>query len=59
MKVYTVTLNPAYDVHATVDGFAAEKENFATVLSRDAGGKGVNVSRALICGGAWKILRSS
>ncbi|MBQ4268386.1 MAG: hexose kinase [Clostridia bacterium] len=52
MKVYTVTLNPAYDVHATVDGFAAEKENFATVLSRDAGGKGVNVSRALLCGGA-------
>lgn len=51
MKIYTLTLNPAYDVHAAVDGFAAGKENFATVLSRDAGGKGVNVSRALLCGG--------
>ena len=50
MRVYTLTLNPAYDVHATAETFRACSENLATVTSREAGGKGVNISRALATG---------
>lgn len=51
MNVVTVTLNPAFDIHCNCDGFAAGKENLAKVTRRDAGGKGVNTSRALAAGG--------
>ena len=51
MKIITVTLNPAFDIHCRCDGFAAGKENLATVTRCDAGGKGVNTSRALAAGG--------
>lgn len=51
MRIYTLTLSPAYDIHASADTFAAFHENLATVESREAGGKGVNISRALIAGG--------
>lgn len=51
MKIYTITLNPAYDVHADAAHFAAFHENLAHVTSREAGGKGVNLSRALKNGG--------
>ena len=51
MKIYTITLNPAYDVHAYADHFAPFHENLAQVTSREAGGKGVNLSRALQNGG--------
>ena len=51
MKIYTITLNPAYDVHAYADHFAPFHENLANVISREAGGKGVNLSRALQSGG--------
>lgn len=51
MKIYTLTLSPAYDVHAGAETFAAFHENLATVTSREAGGKGVNISRALAAGG--------
>ncbi len=51
MKIYTLTLNPAYDVHASTASFSAGSENLATVTSREAGGKGVNISRALCAGG--------
>lgn len=47
MKIYTLTLSPAYDVHATARHITAGHENLATVRSRQAGGKGVNISRAL------------
>lgn len=47
MKIYTVTLNPAYDIHAYTEHFVPFCENLATVTSKEAGGKGVNVSRAL------------
>lgn len=50
MKIYTLTLNPAYDVHAVADAFSACRENFAAIFRRDAGGKGVNISRALCAG---------
>lgn len=51
MKIYTITLNPAYDVHAYTEQFAPYHENLAHVTSREAGGKGVNLSRALQNGG--------
>ena len=51
MKIYTITLNPAYDVHAYAEQFAPFHENLADVTSREAGGTGVNLSRALLNGG--------
>lgn len=51
MKIYTITLSPAYDVHATASSLALHHENLAHVKSRDAGGKGVNLSRALTYNG--------
>ena len=51
MKIYTITLSPAYDVHATAPSLTLHHENLAHVTSRDAGGKGVNVSRALTYNG--------
>lgn len=50
MKIYTLTLNPAYDVHAFVKSLVLNCENLAQIKSREAGGKGVNISRAL-CNG--------
>ena len=47
MKIYTLTLSPAYDIHAVAEKIEACHENLATVSSRQAGGKGVNISRAL------------
>lgn len=51
MKIYTITLSPAYDVHASASSLVLRHENLAHVKSRDAGGKGVNVSRALTYNG--------
>jgi tagatose 6-phosphate kinase len=48
-KILTVTLNPAIDQFFYVDGFLAGKEQRASVQQTSAGGKGVNVSRALKC----------
>lgn len=48
MRIYTLTLNPAYDVHVHAEEFVPFHENIATVLSREVGGKGVNISRALL-----------
>lgn len=50
MNIYTLTLNPAYDVHAFAQNFAPHCENLAQIQSREAGGKGVNISRALCSG---------
>ena len=50
MKIYTLTLNPAYDVHAFAKSLALNCENLAEIESREAGGKGVNISRALFSG---------
>lgn len=47
MRIYTVTLNPAYDIHADAAELMLRHENLAAVRSREAGGKGVNISRAL------------
>lgn len=51
MKIITVTLNPAFDIHCQVESFMPFHENLATVTERDAGGKGVNISRALSANG--------
>lgn len=47
MKIITLTLNPAFDVHCHADSFELYKESVADVTERDAGGKGINISRAL------------
>lgn len=47
MKIITLTLNPAFDVHCRTPHFEPFHENLATVTEREAGGKGVNISRAL------------
>lgn len=47
MKIITLTLNPAIDVHCYTENFAPFSENLADVISNDAGGKGINISRAL------------
>ena len=46
MKVCTLTLNPCFDLHLKTEGFAPFRECRAEVISRDAGGKGINLSRA-------------
>ena len=55
MKIVTLTLSPAFDVHSEAPNFAAFHENLCTVTSRDAGGKGVNISRALTKNGVENI----
>lgn len=47
MRIITLTLNPAFDKHCYVKSFNPFHENVASVISLEAGGKGVNVSRAL------------
>lgn len=47
MKITTLTLNPAYDIHVSLKSFPLGRESFAESVSRDIGGKGINISRAL------------
>lgn len=47
MNIFTLTLSPAYDIHATAKEILPFGENLAHISTRDAGGKGVNISRAL------------
>lgn len=47
MNVFTLTLNPAFDVHAGAQKLALYRENIVALTGRDAGGKGLNISRAL------------
>ena len=51
MKILTLTLNPAFDVHCDTEGFAPYTESILKITSRDAGGKGVNISKALASAG--------
>ena len=51
MKIVTLTLNPAIDVHCHTPSFQPFHENLCTVTDREAGGKGVNISRALTVNG--------
>lgn len=47
MKILTLTLNPAFDIHCGVEEFLPEHENHMKSYRRHIGGKGVNISRAL------------
>jgi len=49
--IRTVTLNPAFDLHYEMDSFEARKENYVKSAVIQAGGKGVNISRALAANG--------
>ena len=46
-KIITVTLNPAFDLHYDLDSFIPQRENYVNAVVCDAGGKGINISRAL------------
>ena len=51
MKIVTLTLNPAFDLHCHIEKFAPYHENLAKITDYSASGKGVNISRALtVCG---------
>ncbi len=51
MKIITLTLNSAFDIHCYTNDFKPFSENLAKITSYDAGGKGVNISRTLIANG--------
>lgn len=55
MKIITLTLAPAFDTHCKAECFTAGIENFADITSYDAGGKGINLSRALLAGGCVSL----
>ena len=47
MNIATLTLNPAFDIQCYAQDFQPFHENLARITANDAGGKGVNISRAL------------
>jgi len=52
MKIITLTLNPAVDLHCYIENFAPYHENLAHYTAKPLpGGKGVNISRALTVNG--------
>lgn len=48
MNILTITLNPAFDLHYYVDEINTHCESYADDFGVNAGGKGVNISRALL-----------
>lgn len=55
MKIITITLSPAFDIHCSLSSLALHRENFAEMTSVDAGGKGINISRALTFNGVESL----
>lgn len=55
MKIITLTLNPAFDLHCRMDSFKPGHENLADITALEAGGKGVNISRALVTAGVENL----
>ncbi len=47
MKIITITLSPAFDLHCICDNFKLYSESLCDIQSYDVGGKGINISRAL------------
>ena len=48
MHVYTITLNPAYDIYCTCENLHVGCENNLGNVEKYIGGKGINISRALV-----------
>lgn len=55
MKIITLTLNPAFDIHCYTETFQPFHENLVTITGKDPGGKGVNISRALAQNGTKNV----
>ena len=51
MKIITLTLGPAFDMHCHADSLQLDHENLVYMDLCQAGGKGVNISRALVSNG--------
>lgn len=51
MKIVTLTLNPAFDLHCFAKDFKPFHENLADITDFEAGGKGINIARALTANG--------
>lgn len=47
MRIVTLTLSAAYDIHAYAEKMEVGLENFIDRYETDIGGKGINISRAL------------
>ena len=47
MKIFTLTLSPAFDIHCRAEALELFRENSVRITERDIGGKGINISRAL------------
>ena len=45
--IYTVTLNPALDKTAIVEGLTVNEVNRITSFREDPGGKGINVTKVI------------
>lgn len=54
-KIITVTLNPAIDKIMTAEDFTAGRLNRVKALQTDPGGKGINVSKALVSYGVEQV----
>ncbi len=55
MKIITLTLGPAFDMHCHADKLVLEHENLVYMDLCQAGGKGVNISRALVNNGTANL----
>ena len=47
MHIYTITLNPAYDIYCSCENLRVGCENILGNVEKYIGGKGINISRAL------------
>ncbi len=55
LRVITITLNPAYDIHCSAPNLELYKRSIAEMVSMEIGGKGVNISRALKANGKESV----
>ena len=55
MKIITLTLGPAFDMHCHADKLILDHENLVYMDLCQAGGKGVNISRALVHNGTANL----
>jgi 1-phosphofructokinase family hexose kinase len=55
MKIITLTLDPAFEMHCHADSLALDHENLVYMDLCQAGGKGVNIYRALVNNGTANL----